>query len=151
MIINTEKCNVERMMYPHLGFYICPSCGVCSDDICVLGYNESTVMHKKRKYIYKRDEYFQPKIGNFLCREPLKIPDSVIRLIEGELYNSGNILHYWSQVDSLTILILEQLLKKNKLLRYKRDIYNLYFILTKKHLHNSVLGNVRKLRCILNS
>ena len=40
-----EKCNVERMMYSHLGFYICPSCGVCRDDICVTGYNESTFMH----------------------------------------------------------------------------------------------------------
>ena len=53
-----EKCNVERIMHPHLGFYICLSCGVCGDDICVIGYDESTVMHKKRKCIYKRDEYF---------------------------------------------------------------------------------------------
>ena len=53
-----EKCNVERMMYPYLGFYMCPSCGVCNDDIFVIGYNESTFIHKKRKCIYKRDEYF---------------------------------------------------------------------------------------------
>ena len=52
------------------------------------------------------------EIGKFLCREPLKIPNSVIRLIEGELYNSDNILYYYSQVDSLTIPIPEQLLKK---------------------------------------
>ena len=114
-----EKCNVERMMYPHLGFYVCPSCGVCSDDICVIEYNESTVMHKMRKCIYKRDEYSQSKIGKFLCRESLKIPDSVIRLTEGELYNSDNILYCYSQVDSLTIPILEQLLKKNRLMRYQ--------------------------------
>ena len=65
--------NVERTMYPHLGFYVCPSCGVCvcGDDIFVIGYNESTVMHKKRKCIYKRDEYFQLKFGKFLCREAL--------------------------------------------------------------------------------
>ena len=30
-----EKCNVERIMYPHLVFYVCPSCGVCSNNICV--------------------------------------------------------------------------------------------------------------------
>ena len=53
-----EKCNVEGMMYPHRRFYVSPSCGVCSNDICVIGYNESTVMHKKRKCSYKRDEYF---------------------------------------------------------------------------------------------
>ena len=29
-----EKCNVERIMYPHLGFYVCRSCGVCGNDIC---------------------------------------------------------------------------------------------------------------------
>ena len=102
-------------MYPHLRCYVCPSCGVCGD--------ESTITHKKRKCIYKRDEYFQSKIGKFSCRKPLKIPDSVIRLSEGELYNSDNILYYYFQVDSLTIPILEQLLKKNKLMRYKRNIY----------------------------
>ena len=31
-----EKCNVERMMYPHLGFYVCPSCGVYGDDMCII-------------------------------------------------------------------------------------------------------------------
>ena len=127
-----EECNLERIMYPHLGFYVCPSCGVCSNDICVIGYHESTVMHKMRKCIYKRDEYFQSKIEKFLCQEPLNITDSVIQLLEGELHNSDNILYCYSQVDSLTIPILEQLLKKNKFIRYKRDIYNLYFTLTKK-------------------
>ena len=33
--------------------------------IFVIGYDEPTVMHKKRKCIYKRDEYFQSKIGKF--------------------------------------------------------------------------------------
>ena len=121
------ECNVERMMHPHLGFYVCPSCGVCGYDIFVIGYNESTFIRKKRKCIYKRDEYSQSKIGKFLCRELLKIPDSVIRLLEAELHNSDNILYYYSQVDSLTIPILEQLLKKCKVVRYKR-----YFALTKK-------------------
>ena len=85
---------MEIITYPHLGFYICPTCGVCGDDIFVIGYDESTVMQKKRKCIYERDEYFQSKIGKFLCREPLKILDSVMRLLEGELHNSDNILYY---------------------------------------------------------
>ena len=49
-------------MYPHLGFYVCPSCDVCGDDICVIGYGESTVMHKKGKCIYKRDDFFNRKL-----------------------------------------------------------------------------------------
>ena len=79
-----EECNVERMMYPHLGFYVRLSCSVCGDDIFVIGYNESTFIHKRRKCIYKRDEYFQSKIRKLLCQEPLKIPDSVIRLLEAD-------------------------------------------------------------------
>ena len=59
-------------MYPHLGFQVCLSCGVCNDDIFVVVCGESTLIHKKRKHIYNRDEYFQSKIGKFLCREPLK-------------------------------------------------------------------------------
>ena len=88
----------------------------------------------KRKCIYKRDEYFRSKIGKFLCREALKIPDSVMQLLERELHNSDNVLYCYSQVDSLTIPVLEQLLQRNKLMRYKCDIYNLYFALTEKHL-----------------
>ena len=137
-------------MYP-LGFHICPSCGVCGNNIFVVGYDESTLIHKKRKCIYKRDEYFRSKIGKFSCRELLRIPDRVMRLLEGELHNSDNILYCYSQVDSLTIPTLEELLKKNKLMRYKCDIYNLYFTLNKKHLHNSLSRNVRKPSCILNS
>ena len=52
-----EECNVERMMYP-LGFYVCPSCGVCGDNIFVVGYGESAFIHKMTKCIYKRDEYW---------------------------------------------------------------------------------------------
>ena len=105
------------MMYPQLEFYVCPSCGVCGDDIFIIGYKESTFIHKKMKCIHMRDEYFQSKIGKFLCREPLMIPDGVIRLLEAELHNSDNILYYYPQVDSLTKTILEQLLKKNNIMR----------------------------------
>ena len=42
-----EECNVERITYPHSGFYVCPNCGVCSDGIFVVGYGESTLIHKK--------------------------------------------------------------------------------------------------------
>ena len=105
---------------------------MCGDDIFIIGYDESTVMHKKRKCIRKKDEYFQSKIGKFLCRELLKIPDRVIRLLERELHNSDNILYDYFQVDSLTTPILEQLLKKKKHMRYKCQICNLYFALTKK-------------------
>ena len=61
-----EECNVERIMYP-FGFYVWPSCGVCGDNIFVVGYDESEFIHKKRKCIYYLllDEYFQSKIGKF--------------------------------------------------------------------------------------
>ena len=49
------------------------------------------------KCIYEGDEYFQSKIGKFFCQEPLKIPDSVIRLLETESRNSDDILYYYSQ------------------------------------------------------
>ena len=89
-------------------------------------------MYKNRKCVHKRDEYFQLKVEKFLCREPLKIPDSVIQLLEAKLQNSDNTLYYYSQVDSMTIPILEQLLKTNKPIRYKCGKYNLYFALTKR-------------------
>ena len=66
-----EECNVERIMYP-LGFYLYPSCGVCGDNIFVVGYGESALTYKKRKCIYKRDEYFQWKIGKFYVENLLR-------------------------------------------------------------------------------
>ena len=81
----------------------------------------------------------------------VEIPDSVIRLLDAELHNSDNILYYYSQVDSLTIPIQERLLKKNKLMRYKCEIYNLYFALTKNTPPRLSIRNVRKPRCFLNS
>ena len=53
-----KEYNVERMTYPHLRF-VCPSYGVCGDNILVIRYNESAFIHKTRKCIHKRDEYFQ--------------------------------------------------------------------------------------------
>ena len=102
------------------------SCGVCGDNIFVIGYGESEFIHKKGTCICKRDEYFRLKIGKFLSREPLKIPDRVMRLLEKELHNSDNMLYCYSQVDLLTIPILERLLKKNKLMKYKCDIYIIF-------------------------
>ena len=55
-----------------------------------------------------------------------------MRSLEAELHNSDNILYCYYQVNSLTISILEQLLKKNKFMKYKCNVYNLYFTLTKK-------------------
>ena len=67
-----EKCNVKRMMYPHLGFYVWPSCGVCRDDICVIGYNESTVMQKKMKGIKKEINIFNQKLESSYAENLLR-------------------------------------------------------------------------------
>ena len=53
------------MMYPpHLGFYVRPSCqcGVCGDDICVIGYDESTVIHKRGNVLIKEMNIFSRKL-----------------------------------------------------------------------------------------
>ena len=131
-IINTVKNVMWKELCILIWDFMYARSVVCAAMICVIGYDKSTVMHKKRKCIHERYEYFQSKIVKFLCREPIKIPDSVIRSSEAELHNSDNILYNYSQVDSLTIPMLDQLLKKNKLMRHKRDIYNLYFTINKK-------------------
>ena len=133
LCISYSGVSLSVMMYPHLGFYVRPSCGVCGNHIFVVGYGESKIIHKKKKCIYRRDEYFRSKVGKFLCGELLKIPDSVIRLLKGELHNSDNILYCYSGgLTDDTYSIIEQLLIKNKLMRYKCEIYNLYITLTKK-------------------
>ena len=65
---------------------------MCGDNIFIVEYGTSAFIHKKRKCIYKGDEYFRSKIGELLYREPLKILDRAMRLLEGELHNSDNII-----------------------------------------------------------
>ena len=48
-------------MYP-LGFYVCQSCGVCGDNIFVVGYNESTLMHKKGNVFIREMNIFDQKL-----------------------------------------------------------------------------------------
>ena len=72
-----EKCSVERIMYP-LGF-VCPSCGVYGDNIFVVGYYESTLIHKKRKCICKKEmNIFDQKLESSYA-ENLLICNAIIR------------------------------------------------------------------------
>ena len=71
-------------------------------------------MHKKRKSIYKKAEYFQTKIGKFLCREHLKIPDSENTINRGRA----------KQLGKHAVLLLAGGLATSTNTRNKRDIYN---------------------------
>ena len=68
-----EECNVERIMYSHLGFYICPSCGVGGDNIFVVGYGESTLMHKKGYLFIREMNIFNRKLGSFYVENLLTL------------------------------------------------------------------------------
>ena len=88
-----EKCNVERMMYPHLGFWY-DRAVVCAAMIYVLKDTMNQQSCTKRgnvfilnlftpicyvlfmimdlPYIYKRYKYFQLKIGKFYIENLLR-------------------------------------------------------------------------------
>ena len=60
------KVNLKKIDYHQCeecnGFYLCPSCGVCGNDIFVIGYDESTVMHKKGNVFIREMNIFSRKL-----------------------------------------------------------------------------------------
>ena len=106
--------------------------------------NQHTCTKRGNIVVIKEMNIFNRKLESSYVENLSKIPDSVMQLLEGELHNSDNILYYYSQVNSLTIPMLEQLLKKNELTRYKRDIYNLYFAITKETLQRFSIRECQK-------
>ena len=114
-------CNVVKMIDYEKSTLVCTKCGVFEYyPIHVQSYNHT--MRYRRKCIYKRSDNFKTILDQFLYGGNRVVPDDIMETIRNEIHDETNIL--------LTIPILECILKRNKMMKYKNSIYFIYFKLS---------------------
>ena len=75
--------------------------------------------------MYKRYDNFKIILDQFFYGRKQLVPDDVMKAIRNEICNRDNILYNYTI--PLTILILEYILKRNKMIKYKNSIYFIFF------------------------
>ena len=78
----------------------------------------------RRKYICKRSDNFEAILNQFFYGGKQLVPDDVMKAIRNEIHNRDNILYTYEI--PLMIPILECILKRNKLVKYKNGIYYVF-------------------------
>ena len=121
-------CNLEMLIDYQESVLVCTNCGVFEYyPVYVSSYNH-TMQPSRRKCIYKRSDNFKVILNQFLCIQNQKVPDEVIRTLWSQINNKDNLLYNYTI--PITIPILECILKRNELTRYKDSIYFIYFKLS---------------------
>ena len=121
-------CNLEMLIDYQKSILVCTKCGVFEYyPVYVSSYNH-TMQPSRRKCIYKRSDNFKIILNQFLYGGKRVVPDDVMNVIRDEIRNRDNILYNYTI--PLTIPILECILKRNKMIKYKNSIYFIYFKLS---------------------
>ena len=82
----------------------------------------------RRKCFYKKSDNFKVIINQFFYGGKKLVLDDVMEAIRDEIHNCDNILYYYKI--PLTIPILECILKRDGLTKYKNNIYYIFFKLS---------------------
>ena len=115
-------CNVVKTIDYEKSTLVCTKCGEFEFyPVHVQSYNH-TMRYSRRKCIYKRYDNFKVILDQFLYGGV--VPDDIMETIRDET----NIL--CNCTIPLTIPILECILKRNKMMKYKKSIYFIYFKLS---------------------
>ena len=121
-------CKLRKIVDYERSILVCTKCGVFEYyPVHVQSYNH-TMRYSRRKCIYKRSDNFKVILNQFLCIKNQKVPDEVIRTLWNQINNKDNLLYNYTI--PLTIPILECILKRNKMMKYKNSIYFIYFKLS---------------------
>ena len=123
--------NLKMLIDYERSILVCMKCGVFSSYfVHVLSYNHT--MRYRRKCIYKRYDNFKVIINQFFYGGKRVVPDDIMEMIRDEIHDETNILYNYTI--PLTIPILECILKRNKMMKYKNSIYFIYFKLKSQPL-----------------
>ena len=121
-------CKLRKIVDYETLTLVCTKCGLCVYyPIYVASYNHM-MQPLRRKCIYKRSDNFKVILNQFFYGGKNLVPDDVMETIRDEIHDETNILYNYSI--SLTIPILECILKRNELTMYKDSIYFIYFKLS---------------------
>ena len=121
-------CNVVKTIDYERSILVCTKCGVFEYyPVNVQSYNH-TMRYSRRKCIYKRSDNFKVILNQFFYGGNRVVPDYVMEAIRNEIHDETNILYNYTIL--LTIPILECILKRNKMMKYKNSIYFIFFKLS---------------------
>ena len=115
-----KDCNLEMLIDYQKSILVCTNCSLCEYyQVYVRSYNH-TMKPLRCRCIYKRSDNFKTILNQFFCGGKQLLPDDVMNAIRNKIHNRDNILYNY--VISLTIPILECILKRNKMMIYKNSI-----------------------------
>ena len=118
-------CNLEMLIDYEKSTLVCTKCGVFEYyPVHVQSYNH-TMRYSRRKCIYKRYDNFKVIINQFFYGGKRVVSDDIMETIRNEICNRDNILYNYTI--PLTIPILECILKRKKMMKYKNSIYFIFF------------------------
>ena len=124
-------CKLRKIVDYERSTLVCTKCGVFEYyPVHVSSYNHT--MRLRRKCVYKRYDNFKTILDQFFYGGNKVVPDDVMETIRNEIHDETNILYNYTI--PLTIPILECILKRNKMMKYKNSIYFIYFKLKSQPL-----------------
>ena len=138
-------CNVEKIIDYQKSTLVCKKCGLCEYyPVYVASYNH-VMKPSRRKCVYRRADNFEVILNQFFYGGKELVPDDVMDAIRDEIHDGTNILYNYNI--PITIQILECILKKSKMMKYKNSTYYIFFKLSNQpfpHIttkgHNSILN-----------
>ena len=125
-------CNLEMLIDYERSTLVCTKCGVFEYyPVHVQSYNH-TMRYSRRKCICKIYDNFKVILNQFFYGGKRVVSDDVMETIRDEIRDETNILYPYEI--PITIPILECILKRNKMMKYKNSIYFIYFKLKNQPL-----------------
>ena len=121
-------CKLRKIVDYERSILTCTKCGVFEHyPVYVSSYNH-TMQPSRRKCIYKRCDNFKIILNRFFYVGKRLVPCDVMEAIRDEIHDETNILY--NDTIPIMIPILECILKRNELTKYKDSIYFIYFKLS---------------------
>ena len=121
-------CKLRKIVDYERSTLVCTKCGVFEYYPAYVPSYNHMMQPSRRKCIYKRYDNFKVILNQFFYGGKRVVPDDVMVAIKDEIHDETNILYNY--IIPITIPILECILKRNELTRYKDSIYFIYFKLS---------------------
>ena len=118
-------CNLDMLIDYRKSILVRTNCGLCRYyPVYVTSYNHM-MKPLRRTCIYKRLNNFKVILNQFFFDGKQFVQDDVMNSIRNEIHNRDNILYNYTI--SITIPILECILKGNKMTKYENSIYYIFY------------------------
>ena len=104
---------------------VCTKCGLCEYYLVYVTLYNHSMKPLRRKCIYKRLDNSKVILNQFFYGGKQFVPDDVMNVIRNGIHDRDNILYNYDI--PLTIPILECIVKRSKMMKYKNGIYYIFF------------------------